>query len=276
LRIGLKKGNGDYCFKLFPDCVEEKGKALKPSRRCYSLVDRDFSIRVHDKPSGYAVKDPVTGKWISYLQRKTKDVPLFPFLLEFSKKIQKEREQVVTVFLLKTACGYVRIKITPNLPEISKKVTVARLRPGGNRIQKFDLSKIFQIREITDSFGRKPYFVITNLPELKKLLIEDISRVPRPEEANRKLLEVAEQNVLVKENPLLYALTEVRGSSEIYVTRELPVKQIGTLVLAGLLVLGGIDLYLKKKEEEKRLAELRRKQMMEQNLKLLQNYLQLT
>lgn|GEM_PF-7014062 len=245
----LKAGKKISCVKILPDCAYRKGKTFRPGKeKCYTLDERGFSLRILDKPQGYAVKDS-SGKWISWIPSRDRNIPLFPFLLEFAKQRRKENGNAATVFLARTPCGIARIKVSPSIPEVREKIQLRILKIGKDAGEE-KLRKAYQLTEIIDTFSRSPFFVVTNDEEVKRLLLLEIERSPRPAEIKEKLKSAAEKSVIVVDDPFLYAVESVTGSPELKIKQELPVRSVILVFLALVLAVTSGTVYLKKKREE--------------------------
>jgi hypothetical protein len=237
------------CIRYSEDCTAEGGKVVKsPKGRCLSLVKRDFGIETAENPSNYAVYDPQLERWICYVPLENKHVPFFPFLLEYARKAAEETGRVVTYLFLKTPCGYLRIKVSPKLTDVSKKIETAAAK------EKESLRSLFglHLRDIIDSFRKEnPFFVLTNSEETKKILTDSISNLPEDERA--RLTEAIEKNVEVRENPVVDIVEEVWNSPNVHVPRETPKSLILLAVVLTAAAVGGGILYKQHVEKERML-----------------------
>jgi len=240
-----KRGKFKFsCVRLSPKCVYSGEKALSsPKGKCVSLNLKDYAVRVSDKPQAYAVKDQE--KWICFLPRRTKDVPLFPFLIEYARRAVEEQEAAALFLLLDTPCGLARVKVNPQL-KLGEKFQIEVLEK--EKLQgKVNYQAAFKLNEIAESFRRKPFLVLTNSPAVRDVLLTLVERI-----AGEEGLKRAEEFVKLVDDPIAEVLSTY-GSPNVYVQKELPVKLIAVVLLLVAIAGVGYVYYQKQQEEAARL-----------------------
>lgn len=237
------------CVRLTPKCCYSGNEVLqKPKGKCISFVLRDYAVRISEKPQGYAVKDQ-SGKWVCYVPRKTGDVPVFPFLIEYAREAVEKEGAAALFLLLETPCGLARIKVNPQL-SLKERLQIEVLEREKLSNGKVNYQNVLKLHEIAESFKRKPFLVLTNSEAIRNSLLVLIERIAKEEGLGK-----AEQFVRVLPDPLSEVLSTA-GSSNVHVPRKAPTKLIALALL--LLAAAGAGFYFyQKQQEEMEQARLR-------------------